>query len=243
MLKYNKILFTGSFGRFGSIFKKINKNKIYLYPTRKQLDITKKNSINNYFKKNKPKLVIHCAALSRPMNIHDEKIEKSITTNIIGTSNLVNECIKGKIKIIYLSTNYVYPGNKGNYTEASNLNPINNYAWSKLGGECAVQMYKNSLILRICMTEKPFIHKYAFTNVKTNFIFHDKIARILPKLFKYKGIINVGGNIRTVYNFAKKYNPKIKAKKLSEKKSILKLNTSMNINKLKKLLNDKFLEL
>ena len=42
---------------------------------------------------------------------------------------------------------------------------------SKLGGECAVQMHKNSLILRICMTEKPFIHKNAFSDIKTNFIF------------------------------------------------------------------------
>ena len=52
--------------------------------------------------------------------------------------------------------------------------PWNNYAWSKLGGECAVQMYKNSLILRVCMTEKPFIHNKAFTNVKLNFIFHEE---------------------------------------------------------------------
>ena len=49
------------------------------------------------------------------------------------------------------------------------IGPWNNYGWSKLGGEAAVQMYKNSLIVRACMTEKPFTHKSAFTNVKTNF--------------------------------------------------------------------------
>ena len=243
MSKFKKILVTGSSGRFGSVFKEKNNNKKYLYPTRKQLDITKKVSIENYFKKNKINLVIHCAALSRPMDIHDKKVENSITTNIIGTSNLVIECKKKNIKIIYLSTNYVYPGTKGNYKENSNLNPINNYAWSKLGGECAVKMYKNSLILRVCMTERPFIHKYAFTNLKTNFIFHDQIVKILPKLFKYKGIINIGGNIRTVFNFAKKYNSKIKGKKLSNTNKILKLNSSMNINKLKKIVNDKILDL
>jgi len=243
MSRFNKILFTGSTGRFGKIFKKAHKEKKYLYPTRKKLDINNTLSVKKYFKKNKPNLVIHCAALSRPMDIHEKKIEKSIITNIIGTSNLVVECIKKKIKIIYLSTNYVYPGIKGNYNESSNLNPINNYAWSKLGGECAVKMYKNSLILRVCMTERPFIHKYAFTNFKTNFIFHDKVAKILPKLFKYKGIINIGGNIRTVYRFAKKYNPKVKGKKLSNKNNILRLNSSMNIGKLKKIVNDRFLEL
>ena len=112
-----------------------------------------------------------------------------------------------------------------------------------MGGECAVRMYKKSLILRVCMTERPFIHKYAFSNLKTNFIFHDQVAKFLPKLFKYSGIINVGGKIRSVYKFAKKYNPKIRSKKLLNSSSLLKSKTSMNINKLKNLLNDKFLEL
>jgi len=243
MLASKKILFTGSNGRFGNVFKKINKSYKYLYPTKKQLDITNTKSIENYFKNKNIGLVVHCAALSRPMEIHEKKVTQSITTNIIGTCNLVNECLKKKIKLVYISTNYVYPGTKGNYNESSDLNPINNYAWSKMGGECAVRMYKKSLILRVCMTERPFIHKYAFSNLKTNFIFHDQVAKFLPKLFKYSGIINVGGKIRSVYKFAKKYNPKIRSKKLLNSSSLLKSKTSMNINKLKNLLNDKFLEL
>ena len=58
----------------------------------------------------------------------------------------------------YFSTGYVYQGIKGNYSETDPVKPFNNYGLSKLAGECAVSMYKNSLILRICMTEKPFIH-------------------------------------------------------------------------------------
>ena len=49
---------------------------------------------------------------------------------------------------------------------------MNNYGWSKLGAESAVQMYKNSLILRITMTSKPFAYKKVFTNLKTNFMLH-----------------------------------------------------------------------
>ena len=51
-------------------------------------------------------------------------------------------------------------------------------------------MYKNSLILRICMTEKPFVHKLAYTNLKTNFMFHEDLARVFFKLINKKGIIN-----------------------------------------------------
>ena len=180
---------------------------------------------------------MHLAGLSRPMIEHEKKISKSINLNIIGTSNLVNACSKLKIKLIYFSTSYVYPGKKGNYKEYDAVLPWNNYAWSKLGGECAVQMYKNSLILRVCMTEKPFIHKKAFANVKLNFIFHDELAKILVKILEKKGIINVGGPTKTVYNFAKKYNPAIK-KKFIKKKSPnnFPLKSSMNLSKLNKIL-------
>ena len=147
-------------------------------------------------------------------------------------------CKKLNIKLIYFSTSYVYPGSKGNYSEKSNLKPINNYAWSKLGGECAVQMYKKSLILRICMTEKPFIHKEAFTNMKTNFIFHDEIAKLLPLFYKHTGIINIGGKTQSVYDFAKKFNKNIKGIKLKiTNKNDLNSNVSMNINKMKKIIN------
>ena len=239
MSNYKKILFTGSSGRFGQVFKKIYNSKKYLYPSRKEFNITNYKSSLKYIKKNKPDLIIHCAALSRPMSIHNTNIIDSIETNIIGTSNLVKACSIQKIKLIYFSTSYVYPGLKGNYKETESIQPINNYAWSKLGGECAVQLYKNSLILRICMTEKPFVHKYAFKNFITNFIFHDEVAKFLPKLFKYKGIINVGGPIKNVYDFAKKYNSKIKGKYIKKSKTTInRLKPSMNISKLKKIIND-----
>ena len=171
------------------------------------------------------------------MSEHDKNIRKSINLNIIGTANLVNICSELEIKLIYFSTSYVYPGEKGNYKENDALLPWNNYAWSKLGGECAVQMYKNSLILRVCMTEKPFIHKKAFANVKLNFIFHEDLAKIFIKLVNKKGIINIGGPTMTIYNFAKQYDPKIK--KIFVKKNSLNkfpLNPFMNLSKLKKII-------
>ena len=167
------------------------------------------------------------------MDIHDKNISKSIDLNIIGTCNLVKEAEKKKIKLIYLSTNYVYPGVKGNYKESDAIKPWNNYAWSKLGGECAVQMYKNSLIIRLCMTEKPFLHKKAYANVKTNFIFQEDAAKLILKVLNQKGIINIGGPSQTAYNFAKKYNTKIK--KIFSKGEFPK-RTDMSLKKFKNLL-------
>ena len=238
MSKSNLIVVTGGSGRFGSILKNYKlKNKNYFFPSKNELNILNVNSIKKYLKKTKPKILLHLAGLSRPMNVHDKDIKRSINLNIIGTANIVNACSDLNIKLIYFSTSYVYPGLKGNYKETDNIHPINNYAWSKLGGESAVRLYKNSLILRVCMTEKPFIHKYAFKNFITNFIFHEDVVKFLPKLFKYKGIINVGGPAKNVYEFAKKYNPNVKGKYIKKsKKKINRLNTSININKLKKII-------
>ena len=228
----HKILVTGSDGRFGRVIKKF-KDKRFIFRNKKELNILSNKSIKNNIKKFKPKTILHLAGLSRPMKIHDQDIIRSINLNIIGTCNVVNEASRSGIKIIYLSTSYVYPGKKGNYKEEDSLKPWNNYSWSKLGGECAVQMYKNSLILRLCMTEKPFVHKKAYANVKSNFIFQEDAAKIIFKLLNKKGIINVGGPSQTVFNFAKKFNKKLK--KLYSKGEFPK-RTDMNLNYLNKII-------
>jgi len=231
MLK--RIVITGGDGRFAQILKRDNKKLDILYPGKKELDILNLNSIRKYLTKNKPKYLIHAAALSRPMDIHDKQISTSIDLNIIGTANIVKVCSELKIKLIYFSTGYVYEGRIGNYKETDPILPINNYAWSKLGGECAVAMYKNSLILRITMCEKPFLHEYAFDDIKSNFIFHEEVIKIIPKILDKTGILNIGGKIQSIYSFAKKTNKDVK-KKSGEK--LFPKNISMNVKKLNKIM-------
>tara|TARA_B110001452_G_C15162619_1_gene404342 strand:+ start:384 stop:1091 length:708 start_codon:yes stop_codon:yes gene_type:complete len=231
-----KILITGGDGIFANILKKNNKVLNLTFANKRQLDILNLKSILKCIKKVKPKIIIHCAGLSRPMSIHEDNIAKSINLNIIGTSNITIACQLKKIKLIYFSTGYVYPCVKGNYSEEDPVKPINNYGLTKLGGECAVAMYPNSLILRLTMTEKPFAYKKAFTNLKANYLFHEDIVKILPKIIDKKGILNVGGKSQSVYNFAKKDNSsliKIKAKKNNK----LPLNQTMSVKKLNKILS------
>jgi len=229
-----KIVITGGTGRFGRLLKKFKTSHRLYFPNKKELNILNIKKTDKYIKKIKPQILIHLAGLSRPMKIHEEDIVRSIDLNIIGTANMVKICKESNIKLIYFSTNYVYPGTRGNYSEQDPVLPVNNYAWSKLGGEASVQLYKNSLILRVCMTEKPFVHKKAFINVKTNFAYHEEIIPILFKVLDKKGIINVGGKTQSIFNFAKKENPKIKKIFLNKKKSIIPINSSMNLSKLKK---------
>ncbi len=232
-----KILVTGGDGRFAKILKEKNNKLNIFFATKKECNIKDIQSIQKIFKKIKPKIVLHCAGLSRPMQIHEKNISKSIDLNIIGTANITKVCEQNNIKLVYFSTGYVYEGKKGNYSESDSVKPFNNYGLSKLGGECSVLMYKNSLILRITMTEKPFLHKKAYSNLKTNFMFHEDLVKILPKLIDKKGIINVGGRSQSVYSFAKTQDKTIKKIKL-KKNNLIPLNQTMNLNKMKKILKN-----
>tara|TARA_Y100000591_G_scaffold28291_1_gene20912 strand:- start:1104 stop:1820 length:717 start_codon:yes stop_codon:yes gene_type:complete len=229
------ILVTGGEGRFAKILKSKNKKLNLYFANKKECNILNLNSLDKIVKKIKPNIILHCAGLSRPMKIHENDISKSIDLNIIGTANVTKICKRHNLKLIYFSTGYVYEGKKGNYSEDDPVKPFNNYGLSKLGGEAAVRMYKNSLILRITMTEKPFAYKKAFSNLKSNFMFHEDLVKILPKIIKEKGILNVGGETQSIYSFAKLYNKNIK-KIILNKKINLPRNQSMNLSKLKKII-------
>ena len=201
-----------------------------------KMDIRNKDEVHDVVKCVNPDWIIHLASETDVDLCEDDK-RHAWETNVNGVINILEACKLQSSKIIHVSSDNVFDGRKGNYKETDPLLPNNKYAWSKLGGESAVQMYNNSLILRVCMTEKPFVHKKAFYDFTTNFIFHGEIAKFLFKLINKKGIINLGGKTQTVYNFVRKYNPKIK--KISAKKifgSKYPLNPSMNMQKLKKII-------
>ncbi len=231
------ILISGGNGKFAQALKMVNNKYKIIAPTKKQMNIVNIKSIENFMKNKKIDYFLHVAAFSAPMKLHQSKIEKSISTNIIGSANAAICCFKKNIKFIYISTNFVYPGVKGNYRETDLLKPVNEYGWSKLGGECAAQIYKNSLILRICMNDDKFPHESSFVNYISSFIKKTDAAKLTLKLLDKRGIINLGGKTQSVFNFAKNLNSNIKKIKLTKKdKVLLGKNTSMNINKLKKIL-------
>jgi dTDP-4-dehydrorhamnose reductase len=240
--KIKKILVTGGKSRFFKFLK----NELFKYkidfPNKKDFNILNFIQMNNYIKKKKFTHLIHIAGLSRPMKVHDDNISKSIDLNIIGTANIVKLCNANKIKLIYFSTNYVYPGKNGDYKENDPLYPINNYAWSKLGGECSVHMYANSLILRICMTDFPFVHKKAIQGAYSSFLYNKTVSKIIPYLLQEKGILNIGGKKREIYKFAKEFSrKKISKISINNVKNFPK-DSSLNINKLKLILKKNKLE-
>ena len=237
-----KILITGGAGRFAQHIKKIcegDENYKLLLPTKQDMDFRDLENCKRYFEEHKNDFdyVIHSGGLSSPMVRHKKYPTDSIQKNIIGTANVAVICEKYNKKMIYISTNYVYPGIEGNYTEESELKPFNNYGWSKLGGECAVHHYDNALILRVCMNAVPFPHERAFTDVISSHMYADEAAGVTLKLLDEVGIINVGGKAQSVYDFVVEHEPNVGKISVNEVIDVeVNTNSSMNIKKMEKLL-------
>jgi UDP-4-amino-4,6-dideoxy-N-acetyl-beta-L-altrosamine transaminase/dTDP-4-dehydrorhamnose reductase len=110
-------------------------------------DIFHKDSVKKIIQEFNPSIIFHCASLT---NIDQCEIDKDITKkiNVLSTKHLV-ECVANKnVKLIYISTDAVYDGIKGDFSENDNINPLNYYGLSKYEGELEIAKKENSLIFR-----------------------------------------------------------------------------------------------
>ena len=227
------ILVSGS----GRLAKELNKLSTDSLPikllSKREMDITDEYRVSDVVKEfmtkpDYPKYFIHTAALTKPMEVNDRNPIMSMDTNIVGTANVARICSKYGIKFIYISTDFVY-GDSNLVDEESEVKPSNNYGWSKLGGECVSKLIPNSLILRCSLCDIPFRHKVAFDDVFRNSITHQDVANLILKLKDEVGIINVGGEYQSVYDFVSKHQ-EIERAKGSHLAPSLNLNISQLIN-------------
>jgi UDP-4-amino-4,6-dideoxy-N-acetyl-beta-L-altrosamine transaminase/dTDP-4-dehydrorhamnose reductase len=110
-------------------------------------DIVRQDSLQKVLQEFAPTVIIHCASLTNVDKCETDR-EFTSSVNIQATKGLV-ECISDKnAKLIYISTDSVYDGIKGNFSENDDSNPLNYYGQSKLDGESEVRKKENSLILR-----------------------------------------------------------------------------------------------
>ena len=200
---FNNVLVTGGTGKLGTALQNILKDA--QFPTHSEFDIRNLESMLNYFTRNKHiNTLIHCAALTSPPRIASKPID-ALHVNIMGTANIVHLCNAYDVKLIYISTDYVYEDFPGIKNEESSLYPINQYAWSKLGGECCVQMYDKHIIVRTSFGPSPFPYKAApidqYTSREEVSVIAEKIASLL-NYPSYTGTINVGGERRSVLEYA-----------------------------------------
>ncbi len=186
----------------GSEFRKILPD--IEYPSSSEFNVTDYHQMKQYLGSVGCELVIHAAAMTSPPVVDKDPLE-ALEVNIIGTSNVVKLCVEFDARLIYISTDYVFKGDKGNYKETDPVYPVNRYAWSKLGGECAARLYDKSLIVRTTFSPNVFPYEKAFVDQWTSresvSVIAMKISKLIDK--NISGIIHVGGKRKTVFEYAK----------------------------------------
>ncbi len=148
------VLVTGVTGLVGyNLFKKIKENCIGISRTTDfqntfPLDLTDKKATKEFLQKHKPTVVYHCAA--NPNVEYCEDNEEDVKgVNLHANINLAEECKQIGAKLIFISSDYVFDGKKGPYTEEDTPNPINVYGKHKVETEKVIQeILEDYLIIR-----------------------------------------------------------------------------------------------
>ena len=153
-----KVLVTGKNGQLGQSIKRLLDEKCFanlssfsfIFTGREELNLENLESIQSYFVRNDIDIIINCAAYTKV----DQAEEDQNQANLIN-HNAVRELAKiskkSKIKLIHISTDFVFNGHKREpYTEDDKTSPINIYGETKLAGELAIisAMPFNSIIIR-----------------------------------------------------------------------------------------------
>lgn len=224
------ILLTGGSGLLGTELRKLRPD--LAAPSRETLDITDTDAVRDYVAQHRPGVIVHAAAVT---NNHDIEADPSeaIAVNVGGTANLAAACIGTRTRLVYLSTDYVYPGDRGNYCESDELHPANIYAWTKLSGEAAVQAVPNHLIIRTSFGASKFDYPAAFIDKWSSKEYVDLIApEILEAaLGPLTGVVNIGGPRRTLWEYARLRNPDVGEIRIADSEHHTPVDTSLNIDK------------
>ena len=169
-MQTKNILVTGSNGQLGLEIKTLYSSYEYkfYFTDRKILDITNQNDIRKYIINNNIDIIINCAAYTA-VDKAEEDFENADKVNSIAVRNLAILSNEFGIKLIHISTDYVFDGeNFKPYTEDDITNPNGIYGQTKLDGENAMIEYNltNSIIIRTSWVYSSFGNNFVKTMLR-----------------------------------------------------------------------------
>lgn len=185
-----------------------------LFPTHENLDITKKDHVVDYIRKESVDTIIHCAALTN-IRYCEEHREETFNINVNGTRALIEALASSKVErpyFIYVSTACVFPGDSPSkyYSEEDVPYPKNFYAVTKLIGECISGSFSKSLDVLVLRTNfierKKWPYPKAFTDRFATYLYADQVANAIKDLVEKRtiGLVHICGDKKmSMFEFAK----------------------------------------
>lgn len=202
------------FERLAAEFDVVGTFESHPKPGLEQLDITDAKSILSFFKRHQPDYVVHLAAVT-DVDLCEREPALAQLVHVNGTKNIVNACKQFEPHLVYLSTEFVFDGTKGNYSETDPTNPVNVYGQTKLQGEKIVSKLSSHCIVRTAtpysantktkkflgqVIEKLSNHKSvnAFDDLIRSPTLVENLAENFPRLLNQPttGVLNLAGDCR-----------------------------------------------
>lgn len=209
----------------------------YISRKKNNFDIRDYKSYHKFFLENyeasawwtKYKTIVNCVANT---DTYSTNKELHWDINYKSVIKLVDFCNKWGIKLVHISTDYVYTNSVSNASE--NDVPIhgnNWYSYTKLLGDSYVQLNENNLVLRGTHKQKPFPYDRAWVDQIGNFDYVDVMASLIKQLIEKDatGLYNVGTELKTMFNLAGDVTPDFAPINVPK-------NVSMDVNKLKNVI-------
>tara|TARA_R110001592_G_scaffold317062_2_gene593724 strand:+ start:3312 stop:4004 length:693 start_codon:yes stop_codon:yes gene_type:complete len=200
-------------------------------------DFNNNGDILSVIEKHKPSTIVNCIANT---DTYSDDKELHWKTNYESLAFLVDTCVKKNIKLVHISTDYVYTGSKAGASE--NDVPVHCNSWygyTKLIGDAYVQLkMKDYLIIRCSHKPYPFPYSRGLVSQVGNFDYVDVITSLIVKLINKNrvGIYNVGTEPKTVYELAKQTSRYIKPM-YNVLNPAMPTNITMDITKMKEEVN------
>lgn len=167
----NNILVTGAKGQLGSEIRDISNLYVgnrFFFKSSKDLDITDFTKTNDFIENNKISVIINCAAYTA-VDKAELEFNKANEINHLAVKNLAEVSKKKSIKLVHISTDYVFDGNASiPYLETDLANPKTVYGKTKYAGEQAVLSINpyNSIIIRTSWVYSKFGNNFVKTMLR-----------------------------------------------------------------------------
>ncbi len=230
-----KIFITGGSGRLGSSLIPLLKATAWTVeaPSSSSVNILELSTLPQFLEAFKPNVVLHLAAYTDVAKAEQQK-DLCWKINVEGTRNVARAVDQIGARMVHISSDYVFDGERGNYLESDTPNPSNYYSLTKVVAEEAARVAKDVLIVRTSFKESVWRYPMAFVDQFTSADFVDVIAEELCLLLEHlelvqTQVLNLVTERKSVFELASRRNPTLQPGSRLDAKVHIPPDVSLNI--------------
>jgi len=207
-----KFFLTGGSGTLGAEILKCQQEGTtqFTSPTSMECDVRDYESLYTQIDSSGCCAVIHCAALT---DVKEIELDATIAcnVNVLGTLNVIKACQDLNKKLVFISTDYVFDGEKGDYKTTDPINPVSKYAKTKAAAELLVRSFDNHLVIRTSFFGHEFPYDKAVADQFSTKDYVDVVAPIVMMAINNDelGVIHIGTTKSSTYEKALQRNPNV----------------------------------